>query len=171
MHLFWKNGYENTSVRMLEQEMGINQFSMYSSFGSKEGVFIESLKAYKKKISNITNELAVANNGIKSIKEYFYKFLDFSKYDNISRGCLVSSAVNEQTVNQSTLMISTLNNFISFIKELFIEKIRQDTNRTEKEIEDIATYFLISIMSLANASKTRTKEELHIYIEQTFKNI
>jgi len=28
--LFWSNGYESTSTRMLEKEMGINQFSIYS---------------------------------------------------------------------------------------------------------------------------------------------
>jgi AcrR family transcriptional regulator len=32
MSLFWRNGYQNTSVRMLEKEMGINQFSIYASF-------------------------------------------------------------------------------------------------------------------------------------------
>ena len=44
MNLFWRNGYESTSVRMLENEMGINQFSIYASFGSKQGVFKESIK-------------------------------------------------------------------------------------------------------------------------------
>jgi AcrR family transcriptional regulator len=38
MSLFWRNGYQNTSVRMLEKEMGINQFSIYASFGNKHGV-------------------------------------------------------------------------------------------------------------------------------------
>jgi AcrR family transcriptional regulator len=41
MSLFWRNGYESTSVRMLEKEMGINQFSIYASFGSKQGVFLK----------------------------------------------------------------------------------------------------------------------------------
>jgi hypothetical protein len=50
--LFWRNGYQNTSVRMLE-EMGINQFSIYASFGNKHGVFVESLKCYKTKIYSI----------------------------------------------------------------------------------------------------------------------
>ena len=51
MHLFWRNGYESTSMQMLEKEMGINKFSIYSSFGSKHGVFLESLKSYNKKVS------------------------------------------------------------------------------------------------------------------------
>ena len=35
MGLFWKNGYRNTSLRMLSKEMGINQFSINASFGNK----------------------------------------------------------------------------------------------------------------------------------------
>lgn len=171
MYLFWKNGYENTSVRMLEQEMGINQFSIYSSFGNKEGVLIECLKAYKKKISIITNNLATANNGIIAIKEYFYNFLRFSKYKNISIGCLVTNTANEPAANQSSIITSTLNNFTSFIKTLFIDKIEEDTNRTKEEIEEVATYLMISLMGLANASRTHSEKQLHTYIEHTFKNI
>ena len=37
MHLFWRKGYENTSMRMLENE-SINKFSIYASFGHKQGV-------------------------------------------------------------------------------------------------------------------------------------
>ena len=40
---FWKTRYEATSTRMLEKEMDINQFSIYSSFGSKLGVYHESI--------------------------------------------------------------------------------------------------------------------------------
>ena len=42
MNLFWRNGYEATSMQMLEKEMGINKFSIYSSFGNKHGLFLES---------------------------------------------------------------------------------------------------------------------------------
>jgi hypothetical protein len=35
---------ENTSVRMLEKEMGINQFSIYASFGNKQGLFFRKFE-------------------------------------------------------------------------------------------------------------------------------
>ncbi|MGB6151746.1 MAG: TetR/AcrR family transcriptional regulator, partial [Pricia sp.] len=64
MHLFWQNGYVNTSMQMLEKEMGINKFSIYSSFGSKHGVFIQSLNAYKAKINGIFEKFKNASNGV-----------------------------------------------------------------------------------------------------------
>ncbi len=79
MALFWRNGYESTSVRMLEKEMGINQFSIYASFGSKQGLFLESINAYKRKMHCIKDKLEKSGNGTLGIKQYFYDFLDFSK--------------------------------------------------------------------------------------------
>ena len=70
MYLFWQNGYENTSMKMLEQEMGINKFSIYSSFGSKHGLFLESLKCYNSKIKKIFEKLKNASNGVEDIKEF-----------------------------------------------------------------------------------------------------
>ena len=44
LNVFWQNGYESTSMQMLEKAMGINKFSIYSSFESKHGLFLECLK-------------------------------------------------------------------------------------------------------------------------------
>jgi hypothetical protein len=50
--------------------MGINQFSIYASFGNKHGVFVESLKCYKTKIYSIFEKLQ--NGKIDDIKAFFY---------------------------------------------------------------------------------------------------
>lgn len=171
MHLFWKNGYENTSVRMLEQEMGINQFSIYSSFGSKEGVFLESIKNYKKCISNIVDVLRNSNNGLKGIKDYFYDFLVFSNYNKSPRGCLITNTANENISKIQTEIATTLTSFTQEIKEIFILNLKQEKGITTSDIDKIASYLLISLMSLANASRLYKTEELHNYIEHTFKNI
>jgi hypothetical protein len=42
MSLFWRNGYQNTSVRMLERKWASINFP-FASFGNKHGVFLESL--------------------------------------------------------------------------------------------------------------------------------
>ena len=72
MHLFWKNGYETTSMQMLEKEMGINKFSIYSSFGNKHGLFLESLKQYKSRTFAILDKFKKATNGVEDIKQFFY---------------------------------------------------------------------------------------------------
>jgi AcrR family transcriptional regulator len=46
MHLFWKNGFEATSLSQLKAELGIAAPSFYAAFGSKEALFHETVALY-----------------------------------------------------------------------------------------------------------------------------
>lgn len=46
IRLFWKRGYEATSVRDLTEELGIGPPSLYNAFGDKRRLFAEALYAY-----------------------------------------------------------------------------------------------------------------------------
>ena len=43
---FWQKGYEGTSISDLTDALGINRPSLYSAFGSKEGLFRKALERY-----------------------------------------------------------------------------------------------------------------------------
>ena len=47
--LFWRHGYEGTSLSALTQAMGINVPSLYSAFGNKELLFRKVLDRYVQK--------------------------------------------------------------------------------------------------------------------------
>ncbi|MEJ8474031.1 TetR/AcrR family transcriptional regulator [Roseibium algae] len=46
LHLFWRKGFEATSLDDLTAEMGLSRSSFYSAFGSKQGVLITALTSY-----------------------------------------------------------------------------------------------------------------------------
>lgn len=46
LHLFWRKGYEGTSVADLTEAMGINTPSLYAAFGNKEELFRKVLDRY-----------------------------------------------------------------------------------------------------------------------------
>ncbi|MDP1618076.1 TetR/AcrR family transcriptional regulator [Phenylobacterium sp.] len=46
MHLFWRHGYEATSVAELTQVMGITPPSLYAAFGDKRRLFLEAVDHY-----------------------------------------------------------------------------------------------------------------------------
>ena len=49
MHLFWRKGYEATSVSDLTRAMGINPPSLYAAFGDKEQLYLEALGRYQQR--------------------------------------------------------------------------------------------------------------------------
>ena len=46
MHLFWRHGYEATSVAMLTRGMGITAPSLYAAFGDKRRLFLAAVDRY-----------------------------------------------------------------------------------------------------------------------------
>jgi AcrR family transcriptional regulator len=56
--LFWRYGYEGTSLSALTQAMGINMPSLYAAFGNKENLFRKVLDRYiQKPASYLPNAL------------------------------------------------------------------------------------------------------------------
>ena len=43
---FWQRGYQSTSISDLEEATGINRYSLYNSFDSKEGLFRQAMDRY-----------------------------------------------------------------------------------------------------------------------------
>jgi AcrR family transcriptional regulator len=47
MDLFWRQGYEGTSLADLTRELGITRPSLYAAFQSKEALFLKALDLYE----------------------------------------------------------------------------------------------------------------------------
>lgn len=171
MDLFWENGYESTSVRMLENKMGINQFSIYSSFGSKHGLFLESIKIYKGKLNSIREKLKESKNGVAGIEQFFYDFLKFTRNNDINKGCLVCNSLSELGSKATPDLIQELMKFTEEIKVLFINNLEQESGKSQETIKREANYLMTSILGLSLGSRLLNKEQLEDYIQTTFLNI
>ncbi|PQJ77407.1 TetR/AcrR family transcriptional regulator [Polaribacter glomeratus] len=171
MNLFWKYGYESTSMKMLEHEMGINKFSIYSSFGNKHGLYLESLKLYKSQLNSVFEKLKEAPNGVEDIKQFFYDSVASYYKDGNKKGCLVTNTYNEFSNSEDELLKEQMASFMNRLKDLFIEKLKMDTTKNEETILKQANFLLLAKHGLAAASRVNSKKEIEDYIEITFKNL
>src|SRR3984957_10866433 len=46
MEVFWRNGYQATSIQDLVEATGVNRGSLYTTFGDKRGFFLAILERY-----------------------------------------------------------------------------------------------------------------------------
>ena len=56
MDLFWRKGFEATSLANLESVTGLNRSSLYSTFGDKRAMFLAALDEYIRAVSGPTFE-------------------------------------------------------------------------------------------------------------------
>jgi TetR/AcrR family transcriptional repressor of nem operon len=95
MDLFWRRGYEATSVRDLVDHLGIGQGSIYGTFGDKHALFLEALDRYRR---TQDPQLASLLEGPGSVKDKlrvaFEGLVEESTCEGGRRGCfMVNSAV------------------------------------------------------------------------------
>jgi TetR/AcrR family transcriptional repressor of nem operon len=171
MHLFWRNGYEKTSMQMLEREMSINKFSIYARFGNKHGLFIESLKCYKTKISNILVKFKNASNGLADIKQFFYDSVNLNCEEERKKGCFVTNTYNEFSGSEDQLIKDQMHSFMEQLKILIIEKLKMDVSKNKDTVIKQANFLLLAKHGLAAAARVNGTEEIEDYIEMTFSKI
>ncbi|MEE8520385.1 MAG: TetR family transcriptional regulator [Gemmatimonadota bacterium] len=97
MQLFWRKGYEATSVQNLVDQMGINRFSLYSTFGSKHDLFLAALDRYRDEV--VTDGVSMLEGpevGISAIRCYFESAAEMAATSKGRRsGCLMTNAAVE----------------------------------------------------------------------------
>ncbi len=171
MNLFWKNGYANTSMQMLEKEMGINKFSIYASFGSKEALLQESIKCYANKLNRIIKKLQNADGGVAALKQYFYDFMEFSRENDLKKGCLITNTANEVMKKDNLELDNLLTRYTTDIKNVFADKLRESNIYREKEVLQKADYLFIAMFGFSSATKIFTKPQLENYVHNIFMNL
>lgn len=171
MRLFWRNGYENTSMQMLEKEMGINKFSIYASFGNKHGLFLASLKNYRAKRKAMFDQLIQSTNGLEDIKQFFYNSVNVCQEEGNEKGCLATNTYNEFATKEDEIVNNQMTTFMNGLKDIFIEKLKMDPSKDEETIIKQANYLLLAKHGLAAATRVNNPKEIEDYIEMTFRNL
>lgn len=88
MHVFWKKGYEGTSMPDLTDAMGINRPSIYATFGNKEELFRKALTRYSEKAVAYFRECLDAPTVREGLERFFCGSADSFTCAEKPRGCM-----------------------------------------------------------------------------------
>lgn len=168
MHVFWEKGYKTTSVRLLEKEMQINQFSIYASFSDKRNLFIESLRLYKEYVrTNRFENLLEEDAGLKNIEEFFLDLSNNINPDKFSKGCLIVNTACE-IGEQDELIAKEVSDYFSFIKDMFKRILIRSRENGEisrnADVEKYSNYLLAIMQSLSLGGKVLQEKQLKDFI-------
>ncbi|MFY9901876.1 MAG: TetR/AcrR family transcriptional regulator [Trichococcus sp.] len=120
MEVFWKQGYEKTSIQDLVDNMGIHRRSLYDTFGDKHSLFVQTLERYESLIAaQIRKQITEEMTTVESIRKIF----EIAVYsDNTNpKGCLMVNTAVE---------LSLLDNEVS-------QRIKFAFKQTENLIADL----------------------------------
>ena len=92
---FWAQGYEQTSVRDLAEQMGITGASLYNAFGDKRSLYRQALRHYlaqtvRERVARLQQLPPVA-----AVSTFFDEIIERSVTDGQRRGCMLVNAALE----------------------------------------------------------------------------
>jgi len=97
IELFRVQGFSDTSTAELVAELDVNRKSMYSEFGSKQGLFEAALERYNQEhLSNVLAPIEAPDAGLDAIREAFASYADASDGWVRGRGCLMCNTAVER---------------------------------------------------------------------------
>jgi TetR/AcrR family transcriptional regulator, transcriptional repressor for nem operon len=168
MNVFWIHGYEATSVRMLEKEMGINQFSIYSSFQNKKNLFIQAMRNYREYVKNHRFRVLLQENaGLAELESFLFSTANSKESVAEPRGCLVVNTAGE-VGNKDNDIAREVNLYYSFIRDMLKYVLRNAVKKKEisakTNIEHQADFFLGVMQGISVASKTMDSNQINGFI-------
>lgn len=143
--LFWKRGYEGTSIADLTQAMGVPPPSLYATFGSKEDLYRQALDHISERESK---------QGLEALqgKMPAYDAIAFYLHDAAARftepgrprGCIVSNAVlqhSEESESVARTVAARRDRAIQAIKARFDRAVAEGELATETDTEALARFY------------------------------
>src|SRR5260370_42066539 len=88
MAVFWRRGYEATSIRDLVEATGINRGSIYGTFGDKKGLFLAVLTHYAEEVAKPLMAELSDPDPRRAIERMFDSIIRRRRAPRFPRGCL-----------------------------------------------------------------------------------
>jgi TetR/AcrR family transcriptional repressor of nem operon len=140
MELFWKQGYEKTSLNDLVEHMGIHRRSLYDTFGDKHTLFLKAMDFYQELIRNNIQAGVLKAETAKQAIQFIFDFI-IEGYEDKQWGCL--------TVNSATELALMDNEIKERTERIFMqtEQLLADLVRKGQQAGEISSAYDPEILS------------------------
>lgn len=174
MEIFWKQGYEKTSMQDLVNYMGVHRRSIYDTFGDKHTLFLRALNHYGKVMDvRIKNTL----QSELTVKQAIRRLFEIAIYpsDNQPKGCFVVNAAVElslldQEVSEEVTELFTKTETLLF--DLLKHGQEQGEIPEHSDIKGFSQFIHNSLVGIRVLAKTTNdKKKLETIIDMTLSTL
>lgn len=174
MQVFWRNGYENTSMQDLLDAMNLSKSSLYQAFGGKQALFERCMTRYgDEMIGTLRDALQASPSGLGFIRQFLESVLDEARGVCEARGCLILNTANEFACRNPQIADAVsqgLNRFHEVLQAAVVRAQQEGDIPPERNANMLATYLVSSMSGLKTMSKAGAGEKtLEGIIELTLK--
>ncbi|KZL18999.1 HTH-type transcriptional repressor ComR [Pseudovibrio axinellae] len=159
--LFWKQGYEGTSISDLVGAMGVTPPSLYAAFKSKENLYLLVLDRYADVYgTQMLEGLGAHDDAVKAIKAVLYSCAKVFTASSHPLGCMISTGLVERAESEKalsdnlegrrSLTIAAIYNKLVSCRSQFLEST---------DLQSLAAFVGATIQGMSIQAKDGTSED------------
>jgi TetR/AcrR family transcriptional regulator, transcriptional repressor for nem operon len=159
MHVFWRLGYENTSLDVLMAEMGIARQSLYDTFGDKRSLYLKALAHYRDETNTSMRGLF---SSVPTVKDGFAQLLfglSAESRAQHARGCLLLSANMERAAGDAVITDFLRRNQAE-VESIFRDALRraQSSGELSRKLDPaaLARFFVVTIQGMRALARLKS---------------
>lgn len=124
MLVFWRHGYETTSIIDLTAAMGISTPSLYGAFGDKRRLFLEAIQLYAGNRDAMADAIDAAPTARDAARDMLEGAVVGYTGETTPKGCLLASATASGSAASSDVQRA-----VADIRSFFMERLRHRIDR------------------------------------------
>ncbi|HLO12698.1 TetR/AcrR family transcriptional regulator [Neobacillus drentensis] len=170
MVLFWRNGYEKTSMQDLVDYMNIHRRSIYDTFGDKQTLYLRALQLFEEIIGKRMEQQIKPIHSVKLAIKRLFEMVTFSDEEK-PPGCFIVNTAVELSLHDEEIAERISKSFSkteSFICELLLQGQISGEISNLLDIEKSSQFIHNSLIGVRVLAKTtKDKEKLQNIIDST----
>ena len=163
LNLFWKRGYDGASTREIEKMTGLTRFTLQTTYGGKEGFFLDTLDAYL--------DHAEAHHfpdpetfDLEALAVWFEQLVEPDRIPDIDEsGCLAFNSISEferGNVDINERIQRYLNSFESRVLEILRNESERGNLLNGIGVEQLAHILVDLLLGIHAVIKSRSDNAL-----------
>ena len=175
MLVFWRNGYEGSSLSELTTAMKINRPSLYGTFGDKEQLFYRAFDRYLADYGTKAIEKLSEHSNIREAIAAFLNCIVEQQTDSkLPPGCLIANCALEYGSNKFEGISERLDRYLTEIETVIYNRLELaiaegQISKTE-DLQALAQFFTMTMMGMAAMGRSgRDAETIRQLAKTTLK--
>lgn len=164
MHVFWRQGYEATSVQELVEALEIGRGSLYDTFGDKHTLFLATLDHYSEMVFTALLPPLQSEGPVRdTLQQFLMRVLDLATAPASPPGCLMTNTLAELGLRDTDVAQRLLSNYQQLEAALLIA-LRRGQERGEiserHSAQALARFLLTTMQGLRILAKGQSDRAL-----------
>jgi TetR/AcrR family transcriptional repressor of nem operon len=159
MDVFWRHGYENTSLELLMREMGVAKQSLYDTYGDKRSLYFKAMALYREQTNASLRRVLASSSTVKQGFTKILRSLIAETREQHERGCLLLSANMERAVDDQEIAKFLQENQAE-VESIFVEALRRAKSNGElvasEDPEALARFLIVVIQGMRAMARLKS---------------